>query len=244
MALPKIIAPEYDLILPSTGKTVRYRPFIVKEEKILLLAIESKDTAKITSAIKQILKGCILTKGIKVETLPTFDIEYIFLNVRKRSVGETIDLIVTCEDDGTTQVPVTINIDDIQVKKDPEHTRDIVLGNDLVLRMKYPSLDEFIKNNFYTVDGESTDTANIDKSFEIISTNIDVIFNKEESWSAQDCTKKELYEFIDSMDTTQFKLVEKFFQTMPVLSYEFEVINPKTKASNPVKLEGLTSFFT
>lgn len=242
MPLPKIISPEYELELPSTGKKIKYRPFLVKEEKILLLALESKDTKQITNAIKQILKSCIVTRGVKVEELPTFDIEYIFLNVRGKSVGENIDLIVTCDDDGETQVPVTIFIDEIKVKKDENHSRDINLGGDLVLRMKYPSLDEFIKNNFdFTTENT---TSNIDKSLDIIASCMDVVFTKEDTWAAKDCTKKELFDFIESMDTKQFKLIENFFQTMPVLSHTFTVINPNTEVENPVTLEGLTSFFT
>lgn len=242
MSLPKIISPEFELELPSNGKKIKYRPFIVREEKILLLALESKDNKQITNAIKQILKSCVITRGIKVEELPTFDIEYIFLNVRGKSVGESIDLIVTCSDDGETQVPVTIFIDDVKVEKDPSHTCDINLGSDLVLRMKYPSLDEFIKTNFEF--GSENSSSNIDKSFEIIASCMDVIFTKDESWSTKDCTKKELFDFIESMDTKQFKMIENFFQTMPVLSHTFIVVNPNTKKENEVKLEGLTSFFT
>lgn len=242
MPLPKIVTQEFELELPSTGKKIKYRPFLVKEEKILLLALESKDNKQITNAIKQILKSCILTRGIKVEELPTFDIEYIFLNVRGKSVGESIDLIITCSDDGETQVPVTVYIDEIKVQKDPEHSPDIRLDNNLVLRMKYPSLDEFIKTNFEF--GTENTTENIDKSFEIIASCMDVIFTQEESWAAKDCTKKELFDFIESMDTKQFKMIERFFQTMPVLSHKFKVINPKTKVENEVTLEGLTSFFT
>jgi hypothetical protein len=240
--LPKIISPEFELVLPSTGKPIKYRPFLVKEEKILLLALESKDNKQITNAIKQILKSCILTRGLKVEDLPTFDIEYIFLNVRGKSVGESIELIVTCSDDGETQVPVTVYIDEIKVEKNPEHSSDIKLGDDLILRMKYPSLDEFIKTNFDF--GTNNTTTNIDKSFEIIASCMDVIFTKEDTWAAKDCTKKELFDFIESMDTKQFKQIEKFFQTMPVLSHTFKVLNPKTKVENEVVLEGLTSFFT
>ena len=165
MPLPKIATPQYTLDLPSTGKSIKYRPFLVKEEKILILALESEDVKQITSAIKQILKDCIITKGIKVEELPTFDIEYIFLHVRGRSVGEAIELIVTCSDDGTTEVPVKVYIDEIQVQKDPNHSTDINLGDGLVLRMKYPSLNEFIQNNF---DFSSNDVSSIEKSFDII----------------------------------------------------------------------------
>jgi len=241
MPLPKISTPIFELILPSTEKTIKYRPFLVKEEKILLLALESRDNKQITNAIKQILKECIITKGIKVEELPTFDIEYIFLNVRGKSVGESLDLIITCSDDGETQVPVTIYIDEIKVEKSPEHSKDIKLDDNLVLRMKYPSLEQFIKNNFDFTSEQSS--SNIEKSFDIIASCIDIIFNSEDSWSASDCTKKELFEFIDSMNTQQFKEIEKFFETMPVLSHTITVINPKTKVENTVKLEGLTSFF-
>lgn len=242
MVLPKIVSPEFELELPSSGKKIKYRPFLVKEEKILLLALETKDNKQITNAIKQILKSCILTRGIKVEELPTFDIEYIFLNVRGKSVGESIDLIVTCSDDGETQVPVTVYIDEIKVQKDQNHSPDINLGDDLVLRMKYPSLEEFIKTNFDF--GNSNSVSNIDKSFEIITSCMDVVFTREDSWAAKDCTKKELFDFIESMTTEQFKQIEKFFQTMPVLSHTFEITNPKTGNKNTVTLEGLTSFFT
>jgi len=240
MPLPKPTTPIYELILPSTEKTIKYRPFLVKEEKILLLALETKDPKVITNAIKQILKECIITKGIKVEELPTFDIEYIFLNVRGKSVGEGIELIVTCEDDGETQVPVTIFIDEIQVQKNPEHSTDIKLDDNLVLRMKYPSLDKFIKDNF---DFSMDDASMLDKSFDIVSSCMDMVFNQEDTWSAKDCTKKELIEFIEGLNSQQFKKIDTFFKTMPKLSHTFIVINPKTKKENEVKLEGLSSFF-
>jgi hypothetical protein len=229
------------LVLPSTGKTIKYRPFLVKEEKILILALESQSTKEITNAIKQVLKDCILSKGIKVEELPTFDIEYIFLNVRGKSVGESLDLIITCGDDGETQVPITVFIDQIKVEEDPEHKRDIQLDTDLVLRMKYPSLDQFIKTNFDFSSNQSS--SSIDRSFDIIASCIDVIFNAEESWSAADSTKKELTDWIETLTPNQFKEIEKFFDTMPRLSHTVKVTNPKTKVESEVTLEGLTSFF-
>jgi hypothetical protein len=241
MPLPKISTPTYELVLPSTGKTIKYRPFLVKEEKILILALESQSTKEITNAIKQVLKDCIVTKGIKVEELPTFDIEYIFLNVRGKSVGESLDLIITCGDDGETQVPVTVFIDQIKVEEDSEHKRDIQLDTDLVLRMKYPSLDQFIKTNFDFSSNQSS--SSIDRSFDIIASCIDVIFNAEESWSAADSTKKELTDWIETLTPNQFKEIEKFFDTMPRLSHTVKVINPKTKVESDVALEGLTSFF-
>ena len=241
MPLPKIATPTYELELPSSGKTIKYRPFLVKEEKILILALESQDVKQITLAIKSVLKDCILTKGIKVEDLPSFDIEYIFLNIRAKSVSESIELIITCFDDGTTEVPVKIFVDEIQVQKDSEHTTEIKVDNEIVIKMKYPSLDQFIKNNFDFSSQESMST--IEKSFDIISSCIESIFTAEDSWAAADCTKKELIEFIESMNTEQFKKIEKFFETMPKLSHTFEVTNPNTKVKNTVTLEGLTSFF-
>jgi hypothetical protein len=242
MPLPKIATPTYELELPSTGKTIKYRPFLVKEEKILILALESQDIKQITLAIKSVLKDCILTKNIKVEELPSFDIEYIFLNVRGKSVGESIDLIVTCADDGETEVPVKIFVDEVKVQKDPNHTTEIKLDNQIIVKMKYPSLDQFIKNNFdFKRSDESVST--IEKSFDIISSCIEMIFTAEESWAASDVTKKELIEFIESMNSSQFKKIEEFFETMPKLEHTFTVVNPKTKQENTVTLEGLTSFF-
>ena len=241
MPLPKIATPTYELELPSTGKTVKYRPFLVKEEKVLILALESKDVKQITLAIKSVLKDCIQTKGIKVEDLPSFDIEYLFLNIRGKSVGEAIDLIITCSDDGVTEVPTKIYVDEIQVQKDPDHSPEIRIDDNIVVKMKYPSLDQFIKNNFDFSSQESVST--IEKSFDIISSCIDSIYSGEEAWAASDCTKKELIEFIESMNSDQFKKIESFFETMPRLAHTFSVVNPKTKVENTVTLEGLTSFF-
>ena len=245
MPLPKVITSQFELILPSTEKTIKFRPFIVKEEKILLAAVESKNETQIMNAIKQILKGCILTKGIKVEELPSFDIEYIFLNVRAKSAGENLDLIITCGDDGETQVPVTVFIDEIQVQKDPKHTKDIALQDNLILRMKYPSLKQFVESSFTFEKSEGNDSTieNIDKSFKIITSCVDVIFNNEESYAASDCTEKELFDFLDSLTNKQFKQIEQFFDTMPILSHTIVVTNPKTKVENTVVLAGLTSFF-
>jgi hypothetical protein len=251
MPLPKIVTSQYELILPSSGKPIKYRPFLVKEEKILLEASESKNKNQIINAIKQIIKNCILTRGIKIEELPSFDIEYIFLNARAKSVGENLDLIVTCEDDGETQVPVTIFIDEIKVETDPEHSKDIDLGNNTILRMKYPSLKQFVENSF-TFGSEEvgeedeiklSKMENVNKSFKIISSCMDVIFNEKDSYAASDCTEKELFEFLDGLTNSQFKMIEKFFDTMPILKHTFIVKNPKTGVENIVTLQGLTSFF-
>ena len=238
MPLPKIATPTYELVLPSNNKTIKYRPFLVKEEKLLVLALESEDSKQITNAIKAVLSSCIKTRGVKVETLPTFDIEYLFLNIRGKSVGEVIEVNLYAPDDGVTSVPVEINIDDIQVHKDENHTNKIQLDDTLMMEMRYPSLDQFIDNNF-DVGGE----VNLEKSFELIAASIETVYNDEEVWSASDCTKKELVAFLEQMNTLQFKKVEKFFETMPKLSHEVTFINPKTKKENTVLLEGLTSFF-
>lgn len=238
MPLPKIATPTYELELPSTGETIQYRPFLVKEEKLLVIALESEDTKQITTAIKTVIKNCILTKNIKVETLPTFDIEYLFLNIRGKSVGEELEVNIICPDDGETQVPVKINLDDIQVQKNEEHSNRIKLDNSIMMEMKYPSLDQFIKNNF-----DFNDKNAMDQSFELIGSCIDKIFTEDEVWSTADVTKKELIEFLESMNSSQFKDIEKFFETMPKLSHTVKVTNPKTQVESEVVIEGLASFF-
>ena len=237
MPLPKIVTPSYELTLPSNGKKISYRPFLVKEEKILILAIESSSLKQISRAIKDILKNCILTKGVKVDQLPTFDIEYLFLNIRARSIGESIELVVTCPDDRETKVNVTVYIDEVQVKTNEEHNIDIKIDDTYTMRMKYPSLDEFIDENF-NFDGQASDN-----SFEIIASCIDMVFSEDEAWESKDCTKKELTEFVEQLNSAQFKEIEQFFETMPQLSHDIEVQNPKTKVKSTVKLEGLASFF-
>ena len=238
MPLPKIATPTYELELPSTGKTIKYRPFLVKEEKLLVLALESNDTKEITNAIKAVLKDCIQTRGIKVETLPTFDIEYLFLNIRGKSVGEEIEVSILCPDDGETYAEVQINIDDINVLKDSKHSNKIKIDDTLMMEMRYPSLNEFIKNNF---DFETTNQ--VDQSFDLIASCVDKIYSEDEVWASDDFSKKEIMEFLEQMNSSQFKEIEKFFSTMPKLSHEIEVLNPKTNKKGTVVLEGLSSFF-
>ena len=238
MPLPKTSTPTYELELPSTGKKIKYRPFLVREEKILILALESEDEKQIATAIKNTLKDCIQTRGIKVENLPTFDIEYLFLNIRGKSVGESVELIVTCPDDGETTVPVKVYIDEINVTKEKNHSPDIDLDGNLTLRMKYPSLDQFVSSNFSFDERED-----LDKSFEIIGSCIDVIFNEDDAWSTSDVTKKELMTWMDGLNSAQFKKIEEFFSSMPKLSHTIKVTNPKTKVESEVVLEGLQSFF-
>ena len=238
MPLPKIATPTYELELPSTGETIKYRPFLVKEEKLLVIALESEDTKQITNAIKAVLKSCVLTKGVIVEQLPTFDIEFLFLNIRGKSVGEDLEVNVTCPDDDETQVPVTIYLDDIEVQKDDNHSNKIKLDDTIMMELKYPSLDQFIKNNF-----DFNEKNAMDQSFDLIATCIDKVYTQDEVWAAADCTKKEMKDFLEQMNSSQFKEIENFFETMPKLSHTIKITNPKTKVESDVVLEGLASFF-
>ena len=237
MPLPQISTPIYELVLPSTKKTIKYRPFLVREEKLLVLAMESEDNAEITNAITAVIKNCLLTRGIKVDKLPTFDIEYLFLNIRSRSVGETVEVNIVAPDDNVTLIPVTINLDEIQVTEKEGHNKTIPLDDVLKMDMKYPAMNEFVKNNFDLND------SSMEKSFEVISTCIDKIYNEEEVWSGTDATKEELVEFLEGMNSKQFKMIEKFFETMPKLSHKLTVKNPETGVESEVVLEGLSSFF-
>jgi hypothetical protein len=240
MPLPKINTPTYELVLPSNGKKIKYRPFLVREEKILIMAMESEDMQQITNAIIQIIGDCVLTKDVKVESLATFDIEYLFLNVRAKSVGETVEVNVTCPDDGETKVEMEIPIDSIKVQKTRGHKNIVKLDDDLMMKLKYPSLDQFIESNFET----SETSSDVGQSLSMITSCIDAIYNEEESWEAADCTKKELDEFVEQLNTKQFKLIEKFFSTMPKLTHKINVKNPTTGVESEVVLEGLASFFS
>ena len=240
MPLPKISTPTYELALPSTGKKIKYRPFLVKEEKILIMALESENMKQITDAIVQILKDCIITRGVKVQALSTFDIEYLFLNIRAKSVGETVEVNVTCPDDGDTKVQIEIDIDSIKVQKDKSHKNIIKIDDVISMKLKYPSLQQFVENNFEVTDTQS----NVDQSLKMITSCIDIIYNEEESWNASDSTQKELEEFIEQLNTKQFKQIENFFSTMPKLSHTIIVKNPKTEVESEVVLEGLAAFFS
>jgi hypothetical protein len=238
MPLPKISTPTYELELPSTEQTIKYRPFLVREEKLLVLALETEDTKQITNAIKTVIKNCIETKGIKVESLPTFDIEYLFLNIRGKSVGEEIEVNIICPDDEETSVPVKINLDEIQVQKNEGHTNKIKIDDKIMMEMKYPSLEQFIKSNF-----DFNSDSQMEQSFDLISSCIDKIYTEDEVWVSSDVTKKELTDFLEQMNSSQFKEIEKFFETMPKLSHKVKVKNPNTKIESEVTLEGLSSFF-
>ena len=239
MTLPKINTPTYELTLPSNNKKIKYRPFLVREEKILILALESSDAKQISSSIVEIMSDCIETKNVDITKLPSFDIEYLFLNIRAKSVGETVDVIITCPDDNKTTVEATINIDDIKVKKTKGHKNVVKLDDTYSMKLKYPSMQQFIDANF---DSEQ-ELNSVSQSLQMLSTCIDMIYDNEESWDAADNSPEELNEFIEQLNTKQFKEVETFFETMPKLEHIVEVTNPKTGKASKVKLEGLASFF-
>ena len=236
MPLPKISTPTYELTIPSSERKIKYRPFLVKEEKILIIAMESQDDKQIAQAVKDVLGSCIITKGISVDKLSTFDIEYLFLNIRGKSVGETVEVLVTCPDDNKTKVPVVVNLDEIQVIRSEDHSADISLDGNLSMRMKYPSMGEFVKSNFNV-------EMKVDDTFDMVCSCIEQVYSEEESWAASDCTKKELLEFLEQLDSSQFKKIETFFETMPKLSHTFKVMNPNTKVESDITLEGLNAFF-
>ena len=238
MPLPKVSTPTYELALPSSGKKIKYRPFLVREEKILIMALESEDSKQITNSVIDILNACILTKGIDITKLATFDIEYLFLNVRSKSVGETIDVLITCPDDNTTKVETKIDIDTIKIKKDRKHKDIIKIDDNISIKFKYPSMDSFIENNF-----ESNEKSEVRNTLDMITSCMDVIFNEEESWNASESTKKELEDFIDQLNTKQFKQIEDFFSTMPKLTHSIKVKNPNTGVESSDILEGLAAFF-
>ena len=240
MPLPTITTPTYELNLPSTGKKIKYRPFLVKEEKILILALETRDQNQITNAVKDVLKKCVITRGIKIDDLPTFDIEYLFLNIRAKSIGEDINMIVTCPDDRKTEVDVTVYVDEIKVIKSKEHVKDINLDKDMTLRMKYPSLSQFIETNFNTEEESQT---TVDKTFQLIADCMDTVYTKEDAWESKDYSPNERLEFIEQLSSKQFKQVERFFATMPKLSHTIEVTNPNTKKKSKIVLEGLADLF-
>jgi|TARA_R100000455_G_scaffold24133_1_gene12909 hypothetical protein len=240
MPLPKVNTPTYELVLPSNNKKIRYRPFLVREEKILIMALESEDMKQITNSVIEILNACILTKGVKVNTLSTFDIEYLFLNVRAKSVGESIEVNVTCPDDNKTSVQVSVDLDTIKVKKNRKHTNIIKLDDTLSLKMKYPSMDQFIESNFESNE-ESSD---IKTTLKMITSCIEMIYNDEESWNGSESSQKELEEFIEQLNSKQFKSIEDFFTTMPKLTHTLKVKNPQTNVESSVVLEGLAAFFS
>ena len=235
MALPKIAKITYELVIPSTGKKIKYRPFLVKEEKVLILAQESGSQTEMTRAIKDVISACVQTRGFKVDQMATFDIEYVFLNIRGRSVGESVDVIVTCPDDGKTTVPVTIYLDEIKVIFDENHEANIKLDDTYSVQMKYPTMEQVME-----ADAENI---SVQESLELIAKCIDQIYSEEESFAASDSSLKELTAWVEDLEPKQFTKLENFFTTMPKLSHTITVMNPETDVERSVVLEGLGSFF-
>ena len=241
MPLPKVTAPTFELQLISQEKKVKYRPFLVKEEKILLIALENGSDADISATLKSVLKSCVISRGIDIDKLPSFELEYLFLNIRGKSIGESVELLVTCQDDNETKVPLTVKMSDIKLEVPKGHTDMIKLNNDINIKMRYPSMQQFLDNNFIVSDMDGADR--IDKAFDAVVDCIDTIFTVDEAWSADDCTKKELTKFIEQLNSNQFAEIENFFATMPKLQYKTTVKNPKTKKESEVVIEGLSNFF-
>ena len=231
MSLPKISVPTYTLIIPSTGKKIQYRPFLTKEEKILLIALESEDDEQIITSIKNIITSCVKTE-INVSDLSIFDIEYIFLNLRARSVGEIIELKITCPDDDTTQVNVKINIDDIKVEKNPKHSSEIKINEDILLKMKYPNIDTLLE-----------DHENVDETIDVIAKCISKIITKDNEYDCNLVSKEELLEFVDTLPVNSFKEIQKFFSSIPKLKHTIKVKNPNTQVVSEVTISGVYNFF-
>ena len=235
MALPKVTAPTYELELPSNGKKIKYRPFLVKEEKLLLIAMDSQDDKQITQAVMDVMNACIVTRGVKPENLASFDLEYLFLRIRAASVGEEIILNVRCLDDNETEVAHTVNINEVEVYKPEGHEDKIMLSDTVGVIMKYPSISHFIDIGFRS----ELETDPLD----VVVGSLDQIFDGDEITEASDCTKKELTSFIESLTQEQFQKLVKFFETMPRLQHTFEVTNPNTQKTSKFTIEGLQSFF-
>ena len=236
MALPKLTTPTYELEIPSTDEKIKYRPFLVKEEKILMMAMESKLDADITQAVKDIVSECTFNK-VDISNMPMFDVEYIFLNIRSKSVGEVSKLKILCQDDGKTYADVELDLNEVKVQVGDDHTNKIELTEDMGLIMKYPTIDSFSETGIRDI--------NPSNMLDVISTCILQIYEKkgEKTYDPKDQTKKELTEFIEQLNTKQFKDVQKFFETMPKLKHEITVKNPKTKKESKVTLTGLNDFF-
>ena len=236
MALPKLTTPTYELEIPSTDEKIKYRPFLVKEEKILMMALESKSSGDITQAVKDIVSECTFNK-VNIDLMPMFDVEYIFLNIRAKSVGEVSKLKILCPDDKKTYANVELDLNEVNVQVGEDHTNKIELGNGMGMIMKYPSIDSFKDSGIRDI--------NASNMLEVISTCILQIYEDEgkKVYDSKDQTSKELTDFIEQLNTKQFKDVQKFFDTMPKLKHEVTIKNPKTKVESKITLSGLNDFF-
>ena len=236
MALPKLTTPTYEFEIPSTDEKIKYRPFLVKEEKILMMAMESKKSSDIVQAVKDIVSECTFNK-INMSDMPMFDIEYIFLQIRSKSVDEVSKLKLLCPDDGKTYAEIELNLNEVKVQVGDDHTNKIELNDGMGMIMKYPTIDSFRESGIQDI--------NASNMLEVIGSCILQIYEKkgEKTYDPKDQTKKELTEFIEQLTTTQFKQVQKFFDTMPKLKHEIMIKNPKTKKESKITLTGLNDFF-
>lgn len=237
MALPQLVLPTYELELAASSKKIKYRPFVVKEEKLLLLALETNDEKKIEDAVRNLLKGCIQTKGVKIEDLPLFDLEYIFLNIRAVSVGEQVEMNITCKDDNETVVKYTLDLTSVKVLKPEGHTNKIMLSENMGIIMKYPSFPEFVRNS---IIGKSPSTEGV---MEIVSDCIEQIFDGDEVYDSSTTSKKEFLEFVEGFTNQQFENIQKFFDDIPRLEHTFSITNPKTGVESEYTITGLANFF-
>ena len=236
MALPKVVLPTYELIIPSNGKKIKYRPFVVKEEKVLLLALETEDEKEIERSVRDLLKACIQSR-VKLEDLAMFDLEYIFLQIRAVSVGEIVQMNVTCKDDEKTQVKYNLNLSEVEVTKPEGHDPKIMLTDELGVIMKYPAWSEFIGGS---VMGKSPSA---DDVLDIMAGCIDQIFDKEDVYDNATTTKKEFVQFVEGLTNTQFEKIQGFFNNIPRLEHKFTVKNPNTGVDSEFIINGLTNFF-
>lgn len=237
MALPKPPVPTYELELPSNGKTIKYRPFLVSEEKVLLMAMESEDEKQITNAVKDIVKACVLTRGVKIEELASFDIEYLFLNIRGKSVGEEVKMKITCSDDNETQVDYVLDLSTVKVQKDPTHTNKIMLDDSNGIIMKYPGVDQFIQTQIMMK------SLNAEEVFDIIVDSVHQIFSGDDVYEAKTTPKKEVEDWLGGLTSKQFEKIKDFFATMPKLLHTFKLTNPNTEVESEYTIEGLVNFF-
>lgn len=233
MALPKLASAKYELTVPSTGEQVEYRPFLVKEEKMLLMAQSQGDEKDMIRAVETLVDSCTFGK-VDVKKLPLFDLEYMFLNIRAKSVGEKVELNLTCPDDGETKVPVQIDLTKIEVVKSPNHVTDIKISDNIGMVLDYPKISIMGKLNMKN-EGDSV--------FQVIKSCIAQIYDEENVYSKADIEDKDLDDFIDSMSHSQFEKVQEFFNTMPKLKHTVKIKNPKTGVESDIELEGLNSFF-
>jgi hypothetical protein len=236
MTLPAPSTPTYELTLPSTGKKIKFRPFLVKEEKILLLAEQSEDENEIKGAIRSVIENCLITK-LKIEDLSYFDFEYIFLQLRARSSEEHLDLVITCKDDNKTKVDHRIDLLKVQVEKNKKSDNRIMLSDDMGIVLRYPGIDEFVR---FAMMGKTLPDSEV---VEYVASKVSQIFQGEDVWDSEDLTQEEIIEWLDKLTQKQFVEIGEFFENLPVLRHKFKVKNPTTGVESEYVLEGLQNFF-